>query len=191
MPFKPVILWTDALVFVLVAAVIAFGWYVWRHEHLMAPWRKVMHSRYGMCALVVLAPFIAIGLLDSLHYRPRLETMQGANPAGYSVEVLSVLDKLATRLRTTAERTYSAPLAAYAYAMETVTLPDGTQRREFPRLKHGGAHLEDPATQLVPDVLRRILAGAGLAVVCWIVLTMLVAAWLAQRREHSFAVLLS
>ena len=37
MPFKPVILWTDALVFLLVAAVIAFGWYVTRHEHLMAP----------------------------------------------------------------------------------------------------------------------------------------------------------
>jgi peptide/nickel transport system permease protein len=191
MPFKPVILWTDALVFVLVAAVIAFGWYVSRHGHLMAPWRKVMHSRYGMCALVVLAPFIAIGLLDSLHYRPRLETMQGANPAGYSVEVLSVLDKLAMHLRTTAERTYSAPLAAYAYAMETVTLPDGTQLREFPRLKHGGAHLEDPAAELVPDVLRRALAGAGLAVVGWIVLTMLVAAWLAQRRGRGFGVLLS
>jgi peptide/nickel transport system permease protein len=166
--------------------VVAFGWYVAGHEHLMTPWRKVMHSRYGMCALVVLAPFIAIGFLDSLHYRPRLEAMQGASPAGYSVEVLSVLDKLATRLRTTTERTYSAPLAAYAYAMETVTLPDGTQRREFPRLKHGGAHLEDPAAELLPDVLRRVLAGAGLAVVCWILLTMLIAAVLSQRHEAGF-----
>ncbi len=77
MPFKPVILWTDALVFLLVAVVIAFGWYIRRHEHLMAPWRKVARSRYGMCALVVLMPFVAIGLLDSLHYRPRLEASQG------------------------------------------------------------------------------------------------------------------
>ncbi len=100
MPFKPVILWTDALVFLLVAAVITFGWYVARHEHLMAPWRKVMRSRYGMCALVVLAPFIVVGLLDSLHYRPRLETMQGVANAGYSVEVLSLLDKIAAPLRT-------------------------------------------------------------------------------------------
>ena len=63
--------------FVLVAAVITFGWYVARHEHLMAPWRKVVRRRYGMCALVVLLLFIVIGLLDSLHYRPRLDAMQG------------------------------------------------------------------------------------------------------------------
>jgi peptide/nickel transport system permease protein len=191
MPFKPVILWTDALVFLLVAAVIAFGWYVTRHEHLMAPWRKVMHSRYGMCALVVLAPFIAVGLLDSLHYRPRLESMQGAGSSSYSVEVLSVLDHLAAPLRTKSERTYSAPLAAYAYAMETTTLPDGSQMRAYPRLKYGGAQLKDPTTELVPDVLRRTLAGVGLGVVGWIVLTTLVAAWLAQRRGRGFGEVLS
>jgi len=190
MPFKPVILWTDALVFVLVAAVVAFGWYVTRHEHLMAPWRKVMRQRYGMCALVVLIPFIVIGLLDSLHYRPRLDAMQGMK-SGYSVEVLSVFDKLATQLRTHPERTYSAPLAAYSYAMETVTLPDGTQKRAFPRLKFGGAHLKDPATELVPDVLRRVLAGVGLGVVAWIVLTTLLAAWLAQRHSGGFGAVLS
>ena len=63
--------------------------------------------------------------------------------------------------------------------------------REFPRLKYGGAHLKDPATELVPDVLRRTLAGAGLAVVLWIVLTTLVAAWLAQRRDRDFGTMLS
>jgi peptide/nickel transport system permease protein len=191
MPFKPVILWTDALVFLLVAAVITFGCYVARHEHLMAPWRKVMRQRYGMCALVVLAPFIVIGLLDSLHYRPRLEAMHGMVKSGYSVEVLSVFDKLATPLRSRPERTYSAPLAAYAYAMETMTRPDGTQVRAFPRLKFGGAHLKDPAVELVPDVLRRTLAGLGLGVVAWIVLTTLLAAWLAQRRSNGFGTVLS
>jgi peptide/nickel transport system permease protein len=191
MPFIPVILWTDRLVFLLVAAVITFGWYVTRHEHLMAPWRKVMRTRYGMCSLVVLAPFVVVGLLDSLHYRPRLEAMQGVANSGYSVEVLSVLDKVAAPLRARSERTYSAPLAAYAYAMETVTLPDGTQKREYPRLKYGGAQLKDPATELIPDLLRRVLAGVGLAVVAWIVLTTLVAAWLAQREDRGFGALLT
>ena len=69
MPFKIVILWTDALVFLLVAAVIALVWYVRRHEHLAAPWRKVARSPSGMAAATLLAFFIAIGIADSLHYR--------------------------------------------------------------------------------------------------------------------------
>jgi len=76
MPFRPVILWTDSLVFVLVAAIIAFACYVNRHEHLRVPWSKVARSRYGMCSLVVLSVFIVIGLLDSVHYRARLDARQ-------------------------------------------------------------------------------------------------------------------
>lgn len=186
MPFKPVILWTDALIFVLVAAIAAFAWYVGRHEHLRAPWRKVAHSRYGMSALVVLLVFISIGLLDSLHFRPLLETRQDNGRAQYAVELMSVFDILAGRLRNKPERTYSAPLAAHAFAKETVTLPDGMQVREHPRLLHGGAHLEDPAQRL-PDIVKRTLAGLGLAVAAWIVLTMLLAAALSSRAEHGFA----
>jgi peptide/nickel transport system permease protein len=191
MPFKPVILWTDALVFLLLAAVIAFGWYVSRHEHLLAPWRKVAASRYGMCALVVLSAFVLVGLLDTLHYRARLEGRQANGKSNYSVEVLSVFDLLAGPLRTRTERTYSAPFSAYAYAKETVTRPDGTQAREYPRLRHGGAHLEDPGRELVPDVLRRALAGLGLAAVLWIALTTLLAAWLAHRHKAAFGRVLS
>ena len=54
MPFKLVILWTDALVFVLVAAALLFAWYVRRHEHLLAPWRRVARNASGMAALTVL-----------------------------------------------------------------------------------------------------------------------------------------
>src|SRR6185436_1246519 len=72
LPIMPVVLWTDALVFLLVAVILIFAWHVRRHEHLLAPWRKVAHSRSGMVAVVVLTLFIAIGLLDSLHFRTRL-----------------------------------------------------------------------------------------------------------------------
>jgi peptide/nickel transport system permease protein len=187
MPFKPVILWTDALIFVLVAAVIAFGWYVSRHEHLRAPWRRVAHSRYGMSALVVLLAFLLVGLLDSLHFRLALDTRQADGRPNYAAEVLSVFDLVATGLRTKPERTYSAPLAAYAFAKETVVRPDGTQVREFPRLRHGGAHLKDPETEWLPDILRRVLAGIGLAVAAWIVLTLVLAALISHRHQEGFA----
>ncbi len=60
MLFKPVILWTDALIYLLVMVVLAFVWYVRRNEHMLAPWRRVGHSASGMAALTVLVFFIAI-----------------------------------------------------------------------------------------------------------------------------------
>jgi len=185
MPFKPIVLWTDALIFLLVAAIVALAWYVRGREHLRAPWAKVARSRSGMCALVVLASFVIVGLLDSLHYRPRLPGADG--PVNYAAEVRSAFDALAEGLRTRNERTYSAPLAAYAFARESVTLADGTQAREFPRLRHGGAHLKDPQTERWPDVARKSLAGLGLALAAWSVLSLLLAALLAARSGRGIA----
>lgn len=188
MPFLPVILWTDALVFLLVVAIVALGWRVRRHEHLRAPWTKVARSRSGMSALVVLAAFAAVGLLDSLHYRPRLDGGGSApGPVNYAAEVRSAFDTLADGLRTRTERTYSAPLAAYAFSRESVTRPDGTQVREFPRLRYGGAHLQDPATQRWPDIARKTLAGLGLGLALWTLLSMGLAALLAAIRGSGFA----
>ncbi|MCC7548166.1 MAG: ABC transporter permease [Burkholderiales bacterium] len=182
MPFKPVILWTDALIFLLVAAIAALAWTVRRDEHLRAPWAKVARSRSGMCALVVLTAFVVTGLLDSLHYRPRLEGTGGA--VNYGAEVRSAFDALADGLRTRTERTYSAPLATHAFSRESIERAHGTQAREYPRLRHGGAHLEDPHGERWPDVGRKTLAGAGLALALWTVLAMLLAALLAMRHRE-------
>ena len=97
MGFMPVMLWTDALVYLLLAAAVAFAAYVRRHEHLLAPWRRVARSASGMTALTVLLFFLAVGLLDSLHYRPALPAAPG-EARFYAVEVLSVFDRLAEPL---------------------------------------------------------------------------------------------
>ncbi|SCY79906.1 peptide/nickel transport system permease protein [Nitrosospira sp. Nl5] len=192
MSFKPVILWTDALVYLLVAVIIAFAWYVRRNEHLLAPWRRVGHSKSGMAALTVLVFFIAIGLLDSVHLRPAVENSNSGNgEKAYSVDVLSLLDVIATPLRTRVEKTYSAPFAAHLYARETVELPDGTQLREYPRLKFGGAHLQDPETQLAADVAWRVAAGAGLGLLLWCVVVASLTASLANRGGGNFLPTLS
>lgn len=191
MPFIPHILWTDALVFLLVATVAAFAWYVSRHEHLRLPWRKVARNATGMCAAVVLSVFVVIGLLDSLHFRLRLDTQPAGGKAAYAAEVLSVFDLMVPALRKQTERTYSAPLAAYGFQKESVVRKDGTQVREAPRLRHGGAHLQDPPTQWLDDVLRRALAGIGLGAAWWIALSMLVAAWIAARTQTEFGAVLT
>jgi peptide/nickel transport system permease protein len=165
----PVVLWTDALVFFLVAAIAAYFLYARRQPHLRAPWRRVTHSAQGMSTLVVLSVFVAVGLLDSLHYRPALERKPGQGEA-YSTEVLSVFDAIAAPLRAHRERTYSAPFATRAFARETVEVPgpDGGVRqiREFPRLAFGGVHLEDEADR-GRDILLGALKGLGVALVVW------------------------
>jgi peptide/nickel transport system permease protein len=177
----PVLLWTDALVFLLIACGIGAGIYVGRRDDLMASWRRVGESRAGMAALTVLAVFIAVGLLDSLHFRPRLEAVPGQSAGGYGSEVHSALDVLLQPLRAGTEKTYSAPLAAHLYARETVELPDGGQARVFPRLKHGGAHLVDVEAEWGRDVMLRAVRGLALAVLAWLTFAAL-AVQLAARR---------
>ncbi|MDN5751852.1 MAG: ABC transporter permease [Nitrosospira sp.] len=187
MSFKPVILWTDALVYLLVAAIIAFAWYVRRHEHLLAPWRRVGHSTSGMVALTVLIFFITVGLLDTVHFRPAIgNSSSGKGDKVYSVEVLSLLDLIAAPLRTRAEKTYSAPFASHLYGRETVELADGRQVREYPRLNFGAAHLQDPETQLVADVAWRAAAGGALGLLLWCAVVASLTALLAKRSGKKY-----
>lgn len=180
MPFKPVVLWTDLLVFLLIGVLIAAAIHTRRREHLLAPWKKVARSVYGMCALVVLLAFLAVGLLDSLHFRSKLPGESGQ--VNYAPEVLSVFDLLAAPMRKKVEKTYSAPLSLHSFAKETVTHADGTQTREFPRLRHGGTHLKDSATDHVTDVARKAIGGLGLALVTWLVVVILTIATIARRQ---------
>ena len=91
----PVVLWTDALIFLLLAAVAGYFWFVSRNPQMRATWMRVTESPSGMAALVVLLAYLAVGLLDSLHYRPALDKTDPAGKTIYSVEVLSALDALA------------------------------------------------------------------------------------------------
>ena len=183
MPFLPVILWTDALIYLLIAALFGFAWYVRRHEHLFAPWRRVARSASGMSALTVLAIFVAVGLLDSLHYRPALSASTPGAPRYYAVEVLSVFDRVAAPWRLHREKTYSAPLATHLYAKEAIDLPDGRQVRDYPRLKYGGAHLADPAADWAGDIALRTLYGVIFAAIGWLAIAGMLCMRIARRQR--------
>jgi peptide/nickel transport system permease protein len=165
----PYVLPTDALVWLLVAIGVAYGAYCRRHAHLAAPWRRVFRSPAAMGASVILCAYLLVALADSLHYRPALERKAGEQRA-YSTEVLSLLDLALAHLRGRSEKTYSAPLALRSYAKEQIELPGGRQARDFPRLRFGGAHLENEA-DWADDVARRTLAGFGVSMVlCFLVM---------------------
>lgn len=186
MPFELVILWTDALIYILVVLVVTLIWHVRRNEHMLAPWRRVGHSASGMSALTLLVFFVIVGLLDSIHFRPALETRNNNGELIYSVEVLSVFDVIATPIRTRVEKTYSAPLSAHLYAKETIELADGRSVREFSRLEFGGAHLEHPDTQRKHDITWRTAVGVSYGVMLWVLLVAWINFVLARRRQQSF-----
>lgn len=180
MSAMPVILWTDGLIFALLAAAGALVWFIRRHEHLRAPWRAVARRPMAMGAALVLGVFVVIGLLDSLHYREQLADSP-ADAAQYSVEVLSVFDALVGGLRTRQEKTYSAPLATQLYAKEFIER-DGETVRDYPRLQYGGAHLKH-VDEHGPDITRRTLVGLTQGLAAGLLLFGLLAAWQTHRTQ--------
>ncbi len=185
----PVILATDALIFLLVVVALGYGLYASQHEHLRAPWRSVARSRVGMAALVVIGCYVLIGLLDSLHFHPRIAPVTASLPgvsaaanadateratgedatpaqARYSTQVLSVLDVLLTGLRERQEKTFSAPFANHLFVKEPIEQPDGSIVRAYPPLEHGGAHLKDPSHRGL-DIAVRALLGIIQGLVVW------------------------
>jgi peptide/nickel transport system permease protein len=183
MSILPVILWSDLLIWLLLVGSLVLGGWSMRNPPLRAAWRRVGRSRPGMAAATVLAAFVLVGLLDSLHYRPALEN-KGEGKTAYAIEVLSLLDAAVTPLRTRNEKTYSEPLATRAYAKESteLRLADGSlrQTRDYPRLKFGGAHLGADEAQRDADVAKRVLAAGALACLIFGCLSLSVAYLLAR-----------
>jgi len=152
-----IILWTDALIFMLIVVMLGLAFYLRGKEHIKRPLQKISRSKVGMASLVIVLFFVLIGLLDSVHFKP-------AN--NKSNEIISLLDYWATPLREHGEKTYSAPFATTLYSKEIMTLADGSTQWGYPRLEFGGRHLDDPETQYLPDVLQKagygFVQGAGL-----------------------------
>lgn len=172
--FEIIVLWSDLLIWLLVAAAVGLGILIARNPPLRAAWRRVGANRVGMGAATVLLAFVLVGLLDSLHYRVALEGKPGQK-AQYAVEVLSVLDALATPLRTRHEKTYSEPFATRLYAKETIDVPGQGTVRDYPRLKHGGQHLGEREDEVAADAGFTALRAGALAFVVWLALAVLAA----------------
>jgi peptide/nickel transport system permease protein len=183
----PTLLWTDALIFLLIAVALGFAFYAARHPHLAAPWRQVGRSRVAAAALVVLSFYVAIGLLDSVHFHPRLDAADAAQGApAYSTQVISLLDLWLSPLRERGETTFSAPFATHAFVKEPIEQPDGSVVRGYPRLEHGGAHLADPARERGQDVLLSTVLGLIKALIAWTALGCAWVGWRAGHEQRSF-----
>ncbi len=186
----PVIFITDAFIFLLVFMVLAFVFYARRHEHLCAPWRDVARRPLAMSAAIILSVYIFIGLMDSLHFHPKLEAAESSEIL-YSSEISSVLDVILGDLRNNTERTYSAPLASYAFSKEMIEQPDGIQNRDYPRLKYGGAHLDDPGSQAITDIIKRILISIMFGLLISLFVIAIIILLISKKSNQAFNVVLN
>lgn len=191
---KFVFLWTDLVLWLLVAGVAVYVRHALRSAHLRATWRHVTHNAAAMCSAVVLIAFMAVALLDSIHFRLRLPSAGVDSAVAYSTRSYSVLDQLLIHAIEAREKTYSAPLAYTSFQKETAVI-DGKEVRAFPRLQFGGAHLTDPAAQWTADLATRSVAGLAGGLIAAMLLAWLVAALRTrgtqQRTRESLADLLA
>lgn len=150
------LLWTDILIWILVLMIIVFALYSLSKPHLRAPWRIVSKNTMAMSSLLVLLFYVAIALLDSIHFVPAAKE----NDKNFG-ETISLLDHLVTGIKQNNEKTYSAPFASTLYSKESVEQANGVIRRIAPRLKHGAAHLSATSDKTID-----ILKNTGYALVC-------------------------
>ncbi len=174
-------LWTDRLLLVLVVVTLFAIAYVRQREHLAGPWRQVFRRPLGMAALVVLSAYVVVALLDSIHFLTPLPQRGPGASVQYSVNPISVFDVIVGPLRRHTEQTYSAPFATHLLSKQTVQRPDGTQARVYARLKYGGAHLSDPASQETGDILHRLAVAAVQGALLWAFIVVAVAFVLGRR----------
>lgn len=175
MGFKVVVLWTDAVLWLMLLGLAQYIRIVRRDESLRATWQRVFVTPAGMASAVVLVMMLAVTMADSLHFRRALPVVNGGAQA-YDTRTLSVLDLGLSQLIDSRENSYSRPLATHGFTKETVPPKLGDKpvldehglpalpKRVFPRLKHGGAGLQDAERDWAGDVAQRLLVGTACGV---------------------------
>jgi len=159
---SPVILWTDALVFLLLALILFSAYRLRNNRQLKEQWQSVFSSRVGSGAAVILLFYVVVGLMDSFHFHPL--KMNGNGQQSYSPEVLSVLDYALSDLKQSTEKSYSAPFASTLYVKENVEI-DGRQLRVFPALEKRAIHLDAEVSPFA-DILQKVLIGLLIGLLC-------------------------
>jgi peptide/nickel transport system permease protein len=161
---KPLLLWSDTLIFLLVAALCLFFLRLRNDPQTREHWRQVFSTRLGMVTFTVIMVYVGMALLDSMHFRRALTPMEGT--AGHEVfydnKATSVLDVLLDGMGDRFERTYSAPFALKSFEKQDMKDENGIAYRDFPPLEHAGQHLaspEDRGADILTKSLYALLMG--------------------------------
>lgn len=182
MPFLPVFLWTDILIYLLLAVITASVLYIRQRPHLRTPWRQVFQRKRGIISIMILLCYVAIGLLDSVHFRPALESTKSTENTQqhYSSEVITLLDLAVMPLRQQVEKSYSAPFATRSFEREMQTSAAGTVAYDYSKLKFSGSHLSNEQ-QKWTDIFHTILQSTLWAVLSCLAIILLTMTYIKRK----------
>jgi peptide/nickel transport system permease protein len=180
---KFLLLWSDLLIFMLVASLCLFFYKLREDPQTRARWGQVFSSRLGMVTFTVILTYIGVALLDSVHFRRALEPAAGVQTEEifYDNKVTSVLDVLSGGMGERFERTYSAPFALKSFEKKNMKDEMGRDIRDYPKLEHAGTHLDNPADKW-SDVLAKSLQGLAMGLLLSAVLVGI--QWFFLRRSN-------
>ena len=179
---KFVLLPTDIVVVVLLAALTFYLIHVARSEELKARWRYVVSSGASLCSLSLLCFFLLLSVVDSVHFRPVID-VQAGRPI-YDVKAYSLLDKALGKASSAEEKSYSMPLATQTFE-KISRFEDGKPVRDYEPLKAGGAHLKNKA-DWAEDVIVKSACGLGAGLVLSALLWFLTVGLIARYKDRSF-----
>lgn len=137
MPFKLVILYSDALLFILMLCLGIFVWQVVKNSQLRSSWQLVFKSQLAAVSLIILLSFLCVAVLDSIHFRALITVNDNAKvQTYYDSKVQSVFDYLISPLGEQVEKTYSSPFATHLFVKEAIENPDHSVTRAYPPLQY-------------------------------------------------------
>jgi peptide/nickel transport system permease protein len=172
---KIVVLWTDYVVYALLIAAVFYIFHARRDVNLRATWRKVFREPAPMCAAIVLGLCMLFAVLDSFHFRRLLANAPGSTQTitSYSTRTESILDVMLARQFAMREKDWSSPFAFSGLRKESNAFSEKADL-DYPRLKFGGAHLQNPEAERAGDIAMRgikgLVGGLMFAALCAVVL---------------------
>ncbi|NQZ54088.1 MAG: ABC transporter permease [Piscirickettsiaceae bacterium] len=182
MPFLPVFLWTDILIYFLLTVVILAVFYIRKHPHLIAPWTSVLKRKRGVISIIILFCYITVGLLDSVHFRQAIPTENAGEIQHYSTEVITLLDLAILPLRQQVEKTYSSPFATTLFVREMQQSPGDELDYDYPQLLYAGSHLNHQQDKWL-DIQQTVWRSSSQALVVWLLFFSVMVIYLSKKHR--------
>ena len=118
------LLWTDIMVWLLLFAIILWGYIVSRSSRAKEQWRAIFKSPIALTSAIILLFYLSFALIDSIHFR--VENQH---------RVISLLDMAFEHRVKDRERTYSAPFALKEYSKD-IAIINGETKQIYRDLKY-------------------------------------------------------
>ncbi|NOZ90709.1 MAG: ABC transporter permease [Epsilonproteobacteria bacterium] len=140
------LLWTDIMIWILLFAIVAWGWVVARSPQVQKQWHTIFKSSIALSSAIILLFYLLFALMDSIHFR-----------FDNSSNMVSLLDMAFEHRIKNRERTYSAPFATKEYTKDIAIDKNGETIQIYKPLKyvHSG--------NIVKNSIKALIVGSAIS----------------------------